>query len=150
MYVSMYVLICIKFCSVCKCNALILTHGCISIQLYLATEKHMGPKEAYKEFEKQLLETLNFAADQPNFIALLKEKDIISDEKTMRKLDMPYETEGNRAVYILKEIRKSLPVSDTKFNNLLTVMEEYKQGLETLAQKIQIHLDPSMYEFVHT
>lgn len=116
----------------------------------LATENHMGPKEAYNKFEKKLLDTLKSAADQPNFIALLKEKNVISDERTMRNLDMSSEAEGNRAIFILKEICESLPTSDTKFNNLLSAMEECEQDLKTLAKEIQIHLDPSTYEFIHT
>ena len=112
--------------------------------IILATENHMGPKEAYKTFKKELLEKLKFPADQPNFIAWLKEKGVITDERTIKNLEMPYEAEGNRAIFILKEIHESLSISDTKFNNLLSLMEEYKQGLETLSRKIQSHLDPSM------
>ena len=107
----------------------------------------MGPKEAYKTFKEKLLEKLKLPADQPNFVAWLKEKGVITDERTMKNLEMSCEeTEGNRAIFILEEIEKSLPDSDTKFINLLSVMEEYKQGLETLAWTIQSHLDPSTYE----
>ena len=115
----------------------------------LVTENYMGPKEAYKGFEQQLLESLKLAADQPDFIELLNEKDIIS-EKTKKNLDMPNQPKNVRAALILEEIRESFSVSNEKFGNLLLVMKDYKHGLETLAQKIQKNLDPSMYVFVHT
>ena len=114
------------------------------------TANHMGPKEAYEKFqrelqERELQETLKWAADQPKFIELLKEKNIIS-EKTKKNLDMPNQIEGMRLAYILEEIRESL---SEKFEDFLSVMIDYKHGLETLAQKIENHLDPSN-EFVHT
>ena len=108
----------------------------------------MNPTKAYETFEKELLERLKLPANQPEFIALLEEKDIIS-EKTKKNLDMPNQIEGVHAVYILEEIQESLSVSDKKFNDLLSVMIDCKNGLETLAQKIKNHLDPSMCLYIH-
>ena len=112
-----------------------------SVNVIFAAVNHMNPTKAYKKFELILLEGLKLPADQPEFIALLEERDIIS-EKTKKKLHMPKETEGNRAVSILRDIQES----DKKFHDFLAVMIDYKHGLETLAQKIKSHLDPSMYE----
>ena len=145
-YIHTYITVLNLVVLFCKCNALM-----CNVYVYfnpLTTENYMGPKKAYKEFEAQLLESLKFAADQPDFIELLKEKDIIS-EKTKKNLDMPNQPEGVRAALILEEIRESFSVSNEKFGNLLLVMNDYDHGLETLAQKIQKNLDPSMYLCIH-
>ena len=93
--------------------------------IILAAENHMNHTKAYKRFEKELLDGLKLSADQPEFITLLEEKDIIS-EKTKKNLNMPNQIEGVHATYIMEEIQESLPVSDKKFNDLLSVMIDYK------------------------
>ena len=116
--------------------------------IVLVAENHTGPKKAYNAFENELLEVLKLPADQPEFITRLEGKGIIS-EKTKKNLDMPNQPEGVRAALILEEIRESFSVSDVKFKDLLLVMNDYKHGLEPIAQKIESHLDPSMYLCIH-
>ena len=100
------------------------------------------PKEIYLRFEKSLLEYL--PTDQPDFIALLGRDDIIGKE-TKRKMDLPGQTRAGHAASVLNEIYTSPSFSDEKFYKLLSVMKEYKNNLETLAQEIENHLDPGIY-----
>ena len=101
----------------------------------------MGPKQAYEKFEDELLKQL--PADQPNFIALLEKEGVI-DGEAKKKMNLPNRSNDKVicTAVILCVIEKSLSDSDEKFNSLLKVMEEYKNGLESLALKIRNHLDP--------
>ena len=106
----------------------------------------MGPKQAYEKFEDELLKQL--PADQPNFIALLEKEGVI-DGEAKKKMNLPNRS-NNKIIctaVILSVIEKSLSDSDEKFNTLLKVMEEYKNGLESLALKIRNHLDPGSYMY---
>ena len=105
----------------------------------------MNPEPAgvYKDFEQELLDKL--PADQQKFKDLLQRDQIIG-EKTVKEINEPNQTRLDCAAIILQEIDISPPnFPDEKFYNLLSVMEEYNNGLETLAQKIKCHLDPGIY-----
>ena len=109
----------------------------------LAVVNIMEPKEAYKEFENDLLEQL--PADQPEFILLLEKEGVIDGEA---KKEM--NTQDENICVILEEIEKSLLVSHEKFYKLLSAMKEYNHGVETLAQKIENYLDPGIVYINYT
>lgn len=97
------------------------------------------PKEVYDRFEDKLLNKL--PADKPEFIALLERDDIIGKE-TKAKLDFQDQS-GRGLVASIVQVIDTLPTfSDDKFYKLLSVMKEYKNGLEILAQEIETHLNP--------
>ena len=84
-------------------------------------------------------------ADQKKFKELLQKNQSISEE-AITKLNEPNQTRRDCAALILEEIDISPPNFPVdKFHDLLTVMKEYNNGLETLAQKIKSHLDPGIY-----
>ena len=109
----------------------------------------MEPKEAYERFENELLELL--PSDQPEFIAQLEGKGVI-DAEDRKKMNVTNHSDykASCTAVILENIEESLTASDEKFYALLDVMEEYKNGLDSLALKIKNHLDPSMYINVYT
>ena len=106
-----------------------------------------SPKEVYQRFENRLLNEL--PADDQNFIKLLKSNNIIG-EKAKKKLEFSDQTSRGLAASILQEIDTSPSFSDEKFDQLLLVMKEHKNGLEILAQEIDTHLNPGTYIFMHT
>ena len=99
------------------------------------------PKVIYEMLEEDLLNGL--PANQPEFIKLLAREDIIG-EKTRRKMNMPNQTRANCAASVLQEFNAS-PFPDEKFYKLLSVMKEYKHGLQTLVQEMEAYLDPGTY-----
>ena len=113
--------------------------------MILAAE-NFEPKEIYQRFENQLLNEL--PADEPEFIALLERDDIIG-EKAKKKMSFPDQTRRGLAASIVQEIDTSPSFSDDKFYKLLSVMKEYKNDLEILAQEIVTHLNPGLYIFMH-
>ena len=113
-----------------------------NLAIILVAAANYTPEQIYLNFKESLLNTL--PADQPNFIALLERNDIIGKE-TKRKMDLPDQTRAGHAASVLNEIDTSPSFSDEKFRKLLSVMKEYKNNLETLAQEIEIYLDPGIY-----
>ena len=106
----------------------------------------MEPKQAYEKFENELLKQL--PADQPEFITLLEREGVI-DGEAKKRMNVKNRNKAVRTVVILEEIEKSLCVSHEKFYKLLSAMKEYNHGVETLAEEIENHLDPSTYLCVH-
>ena len=104
----------------------------------------MEPKQAYEKFENELLELL--PSDQQEFIAQLEGKGVI-DAEDREKMNATNHSDHKAfcTAVILEKIEGSLTDSDEKFYALLNVMEEYKNGLDSLALKIKNHLDPSTY-----
>ena len=109
--------------------------------IILATVNYT-PKELYTFFEKKFQD--EFPIDQPQFIELLEREGIIG-EKKKRIMNKPNQPKAVLIALILQEIETSLSDSDEKFYKLLSVMKEYKHGLETLAHKIEKYLDPGTY-----
>ena len=109
----------------------------------------MEPNEVtvFKKYDRILCN--NLPVDQPEFITLLEREKII-DEETKKIMKMnSNRSKDIRADVIVGEIEKSLPGHE-KLDKLLVVMKEFGQGLEILAQKIEKHLDPSMYLSVYS
>ena len=111
---------------------------------YLTTVNFMKPKQAYEKFENELLELL--PSDQQEFIAQLERKGVI-DAEDREKMNAANHSDYKAfcTAVILENIEGSLTDSDEKLYALLDVMEEYKNGLDSLALKIKNHLDPSTY-----
>ena len=98
----------------------------------------MEPEAVYKKFENDLIKQL--PTDNPDFMAELEREGVI-DEETKKKINL----KKRFKFLILDEIEKSLDDPDKKFYKLLKAMENYKHGLETLAEKMRNHLDPGTY-----
>ena len=115
-----------------------------TVMNYLTTVNFMEPKQAYEKFENELLELL--PSDQQEFIAQLERKGVI-DAEDREKMNVTSHSDYKAfcTAIILENIEGSLIDSDEKFYALLDVMEEYKNGLDSLALKIKNHLDPSEY-----
>ena len=98
------------------------------------------PMVIYKRFAEKLLDSL--PADQPKFVELLENENLIGEENK-RKMNAPNQTTRGCAACVLQEIN-AVPFSDEKFYKLLSVMEEYKHGLEKIVQEIRSHLNPGI------
>ena len=112
--------------------------------MIMAAVKNMDYKEAFKRFRDPLFKQL--PADQEEFIKLLEEKGVIGME-TIKKMKVKNQGKSHRAAAILGEIHKSV---SENFGKLLSAMEEYNRGLETLAKEIRNHLDPGTYLLVYS
>ena len=102
------------------------------------------PGEIYERFGEQLFDRL--PADQQKFKDLLQ-RDHVIGEKAITKINKPNQSRRGCTAAILQEFDGFSPSNfpDEKFYNLLSVMEEYNNGLEKLAQRIKCHLDPGIY-----
>ena len=98
------------------------------------------PNVVYERFEERLLDSL--PADQPEFIKLLEKENIVG-EKTRRKINTANQKRNVCAACVLQEI-DTLPFPNEKFYKLLSVMKEYRHGLQALVQEIELYLDPGI------
>ena len=99
----------------------------------------------YREFERQILCVL--PADEPEFVTLLENEGIFSEE-TKNKIHEPNQTKDDYAAFIMEEISSS--VSDkNSFIKLLLVMKNYNYNLKSLVLKMEKLLNPSMYILLH-
>ena len=116
-----------------SCNAYI--HTCV---IFVVVNHE--PEVVYMRLEEKLLNGL--PADQPGFIKLLANEGIIG-EKARKKMNMPNKTRASCAAAVLHEFNTS-PFPNEKFYKLLSVMKQYKHGMEILAEEIETHLDPGI------
>ena len=97
----------------------------------------MEPAEVLQHFSTNL--QVGLPVDQPDFISLLREHDIIFGEITER-LKLQGKTRADRCSLIVDEIERSLHISREKFDKFLLLLQKYKHGMETLAQQMESKL----------
>ena len=101
----------------------------------------MEPRDVLEKYSDKLLA---LPVRVPQFSALLRKRSLLSED-LKEKLKAPSHTDESAAQLFVDDIEKTLKISRSSFDKLISAMKEYKQGgMEELAG-IMAHAVKGMY-----